>query len=64
MAKINGLLYEEDCIELWKVQGSPSPFLFPCKDMAETYARSLFPNETVDQRYAHIRFIRYFKEQR
>jgi hypothetical protein len=51
--------------EVWFVSGCEEGYLFETKLDAEIYARKIFPDETVLQRYARIYFktVYEFKEE-
>lgn len=42
---------------VWFVRFSPDYVAFDTKETAERYARLMFPNEPVEERYARIYFI-------
>lgn len=42
---------------IWFVKSSPDNVAFDTKETAETYARLVFPLETVEVRYSRIYFI-------
>ena len=52
---------------IWYVQGDPNavgnwPNLFSTKETAESYARTVFPDESEDRRYARIFYREVFEK--
>lgn len=49
------------CVELWYVTGIPGVY-YPTKETAEIAARTVFPHEDPDRRYARIYYRNFYTE--
>lgn len=53
---------DEAFVELWYIEGSPAPQVYPCKRVAEEVCKSLYPEEDSQKRYSRIFYRRYIRE--